>query len=115
MRGAAGAKISIRPVSLFSSSPAGKPKSHKAPNRMGYKGDGFNMSGYSLAMTQAVTITGSSRRMMPNGPSRVRSPGRPPPTQPPTETQPTPLPIYHHSSLCEAARHKHVFCSLTFE
>lgn len=68
--------------SLFSSRPAGMPQKHNALNRMGSIGDGLEIRGNSLAMTEAVTITGSLRCLMPNGPLRVRLTG-----QLPTVTQ----------------------------
>lgn len=49
---------------------------------MGSIGDGLKIRGNSLPMTGAVTITGSSRCLMPNGPLRVRLTG-----QLPTVTQ----------------------------
>lgn len=80
-----GPKLSVSLVeSLFSSQPAGNPQKHNALNRMGYKGDGLKIWGNSLAMTEAVTITGSLRCLMPNGPSRARLTG-----QLPAETQRT--------------------------
>ncbi len=72
-----GPELSVPPVgSLFSSRPAGMPQKHNALNRMG------SIGGNSLAVTEAVTITGSSRCLMPNGPLRVRLTG-----QLPTVTQ----------------------------
>lgn len=81
-----GHKLSVSSCleSLFSSRPTGNPQKHNAPNRMGYKGDGLKIRGNSPAMTEAATITGSLRCLMPNGPLRVRLTG-----QLPTETQRT--------------------------
>lgn len=67
---------------LISSQAAWKLQKHNAQNRIGYKGDGLKIRGKSLAVTEAATITGSLRCLMPNGPSRVRLSG-----QLPTETQ----------------------------
>lgn len=97
-----GPELSIPPVgSPFSLRPAGKPQKHNVLNRMGYKGDGLKMRGNSSAMTEVVTITGSSRCLMPNGPLTTRLTG-----QLPTVNT---LPIYRHSSLCNATQHKHAF------
>ena len=49
---------------------------HNALNRMGYKGDGLKIRGNNLATIEAVTITGSSRCLMPNGPLRARLTGQ---------------------------------------
>ncbi len=82
LRGPTGLTLSVPPVkSLFSFRPSAKLQKHNALNRMGYKGDGFKVRGNSLAMTEAVTITGSLRCLMPNGPLRARLTG-----QLPTET-----------------------------
>lgn len=67
---------------LFSPRPAGNQQRHNAPNRKGYKGDGLKIWGNGLAMTEALTITGSLHCLMPNGPLRVRLNG-----QLPTETR----------------------------
>lgn len=69
-------------LEAFCSQPAGNLQKHNALNIMGYKGDGLKIPSNSLAMTEAVTITGSLRYLMPNGPLRVRLTG-----QLPTETQ----------------------------
>lgn len=62
--------------SVFSSWPAEKPQKHNALNRIEYKGHVLKIRGNSLAMTEAVTITGSSRCLMPSGPLRVRLTGQ---------------------------------------
>lgn len=60
---------------------------HNALNRIRYKGDGLKIRGNGLAMTEAVTITGRLRCLMPNGPLRGRHTGQ--------------LPSETHWTLCQ--------------
>ena len=62
--------------SLLQIKAAGEPHTRKALNRTGYKGVGLKIRGNSVAMTEAGTITGSLRCLMPNGPLRTKLTGQ---------------------------------------
>lgn len=80
------------------------PETHNALNRMGYKGDGLKIRGNS----PADDWSSNNHRELALFDAKWFLEGEAHRSAPYRDTVNT-LPIYHHSSLCNAAEHKHAF------